>query len=53
MTEIASLQRTVAEQDRIISDLNQRFLEANNLILSQPDRGDSQSYFSKNVPNSL
>ncbi len=52
MTKIAGLKRTVAEQDRRITELDQKLLEAGNkgnLVSPQPPYGDSQTYSPENV----
>lgn len=52
MTKIASLKRMVAEQERIIAELNQKLLETSTLNQPQPHYGN-QTYVPENVQDSL
>lgn len=49
MTKIASLKRTVAEQERQLADLNQKLLAAASSIPSQPSYNDPQPYSSETL----
>lgn len=52
MNKIATLKRTVLEQDRRIAELEQKLLQAGTSISPPPHYGNALSYESKPIPDS-